>query len=158
MNVIVEMKAEATKHWEAGVDCETCHGASGEHIDVEDNTIKPDSVWTDKNVHLLCKQCHDAAFLAYQKSTHAKWLLGPKKEEIKKAPTCVTCHGAHELKTDKMIKEACLDCHTSLPKTCEIDSLKKAKQESMITCKSCHVIHSLEPVKKETPLEPERRH
>jgi hypothetical protein len=156
MNVIVEMKAEATKHWEAGVDCETCHGASGEHIDVEDNSIKPDSIWTDNDVHILCKQCHDTSFLDYQKSTHAKWLIG-SNEETKKAPSCVTCHGAHGLKADKRIKEVCLECHTPLPKACEIDSLKKDPQESLMTCKNCHNTHSLEPVKQELSPEPERR-
>ncbi|HEX9973330.1 MAG TPA: cytochrome c3 family protein [bacterium] len=157
MNVIVEMKAEATKHYEAGINCETCHGASGEHIDVEDNSIKPDSVWTDKNVHLLCKQCHDASLLYYKKSVHAILLVGSNNEKTKKAPSCVTCHGAHGLKADKKIKEVCLECHTPLPNSCEIDSLKKCLQESLMTCKNCHNIHSLELVKKEIPPEPQRR-
>jgi hypothetical protein len=154
MNVIVEMKAEAVKHWEAGIDCETCHGASGEHIDVEDNSIKPDSVWFDKNVHLLCKQCHDASLLDYKKSVHAILLIGSNNEKTKKAPSCITCHGAHGLKTDKKIKEVCIECHTSLPKACEIDSLKEDPQESLMICKSCHNIHSLEYVKKEMMHEP----
>lgn len=157
MNVIIEMKAEAIKHWEAGVDCEACHGASMLHMDVEDNSIKPDSVWTDKNVHLLCKHCHDLSCVDYNKSLHAKWLFNPEKEETKKAPSCITCHGYHGLKTNEVIREACLGCHPILPKTCELDSLKKGSQEKLMTCKSCHVIHSLDLQKKENSSEPERR-
>ena len=56
MNIIVEMKVKASKHWEASVDCEACHGPSGEHVDVEDNSIKPDSVWTNEDVHNLCRR------------------------------------------------------------------------------------------------------
>jgi hypothetical protein len=145
MNIIVEMKAKASKHWEASVDCEACHGPSGEHVDVEDNSIKPDSVWTNEDVHHLCRNCHDDIFESYKKSVHARHLLCEKKKDsCPKTPGCMSCHGAHGQKVMAEIKKLCLECHTPLPKTCNAEPPKEKSAENSLACKHCHNSHSLE--------------
>ena len=145
IDVIVEMKAEAIKHWEGEVVCEACHGPRGEHVDVEDNSVKPDSIWTDSNVHMLCRDCHADVFESYNKSEHAKLLFGKdKKEKGVEVPSCISCHGAHGFKSETMIKEICLECHTPLPKTCIMETSKKYSHEIPMTCKSCHNSHALD--------------
>lgn len=148
MDVLVEMKAKAHKHWNAGVNCEACHGSSMEHVDVEDNSILPDSVWTDRNVHNLCNNCHSGHFQAFRKSAHAKWLDSKSKEKSKTIISCATCHGYHGFKDKNEIENDCLKCHKVLPKACVIDSTNKVPQTSTMNCKKCHNTHSLEIFKK----------
>lgn len=147
MDVLVEMKAKAPKHWQAGVDCEACHGPSEEHVDVEDNSILPNMVWTKKDVHNLCSRCHNSKFLSFEKSAHTKWLNTEEKDTLKTVINCANCHGYHGLKKGKEIQNMCLKCHTVLPETCLIDTSKKAFSISPMTCKKCHDSHSLKLLK-----------
>ncbi len=142
MEIIAEMKSLAVKHWEADTKCEACHGVSMEHLDVEDNSVKPDKVWTNATVHLLCKECHQDSFTSFVASSHAK-LAVEAKHDAAKAPNCSACHGYHGLKTEAEIKEKCLSCHHALPAACT--SGPGAAKEQAFTCKQCHDSHSLVP-------------
>lgn len=145
MEIIAEMKAHAVKHWEADTKCEACHGVSMEHLDVEDNSIKPDKVWNNATVHLLCKECHQDSFAGFVSSSHAK-LATDAKPGAAKAPNCSGCHGYHGLKSEAEVKGKCLSCHQTLPAAC--GSQSDAAKGQAFTCKQCHDSHSLVSVKK----------
>ena len=145
MEIIAEMKAHAVKHWTADTKCEACHGTSIRHLDVEDNSIKPDKVWNNATVHGLCKECHQHSFSEYLSSSHAR-LAMMTKQGMTKAPGCSSCHGYHGLKSEAEIKEKCLTCHPTLPAACSSQS--GAAKEQAFPCKKCHNSHSLLPVKK----------
>jgi dienelactone hydrolase len=144
MEIIAEMKTQAVKHWEAGTRCEACHGASIEHLDVEDNSVKPDKVWNDTSVHLLCGECHQTSSDGYVSSCHADLAVN-SRPAAEKAPNCSGCHGYHGLKTPAEIKGKCLSCHPGLPASCVGGS--GAGNEQAFPCKRCHDSHSLASVK-----------
>ncbi len=140
MEIIAEMKAHAVKHWEADTKCEACHGASMEHLDVEDNSVKPDKVWNNATVHGLCKECHQHAFASYASSSHAR-LAMEAKPGAAKAPNCSSCHGYHGLTSEIEIKDKCVSCHPTLPAACA--SRPGATDVQALPCKECHNSHSL---------------
>lgn len=142
MNVIVETKAKAPKHWRSEVRCQACHGTSMEHIDAEDNSIKPEKLWNDSNVHELCRGCHSSPFVAYRESRHAQHLLSQEAAPARTGrPSCSSCHGFHGLRSEPEIMATCRRCHQQLPKRCE--SSGDAARNSGMNCKSCHNPHSL---------------
>lgn len=144
MEIIAEMKAHAVKHWEAETKCEACHGVSMEHLDVEDNSVKPDKVWTDATVHQLCGECHQGPSEAYLASSHSKLALQGRPGAAK-APSCSNCHGYHGLKSQAELKQTCLSCHLTLPAAC---TSKSTAEEQNFPCKGCHDSHSLRTVNK----------
>jgi hypothetical protein len=144
MDIIVEMKAGAPKHWNAGVKCEACHGASMGHIDAEDNSVKPEKVWGKSNVHELCRGCHDRAFAAYRKSVHARMLLPQRAARVQaNGPSCCSCHGFHGLRSQPQIAKASVSCHRHLPEGCKASVPSDNAHESGKSCKGCHEHHSL---------------
>jgi hypothetical protein len=157
MNVLIEMKKKASTHWENSTDCEACHGSSGEHVDVEDNTIKPDSIWTDKDVHNLCNNCHDDIFEHYAKSKHAKLFFADNETRVKKTPSCMTCHGAHGQKVSSEIETTCIVCHAPLPPICIVESPKEKSSENSFSCKRCHMIHSLARIPESPDIHEEKK-
>ncbi len=150
MDVIVEMKSKATLHWDSGVNCEACHGESEEHIDVEDNSIKPTMVWSDSTVQILCKDCHENSFREFQGSKHTGWCYSDQQNSTEKIISCITCHGAHGFKHVQEIEKLCIDCHSPLPKPCSLNlQLQKTSRETL-SCDNCHQSHSLEMVHNES--------
>jgi len=142
MNVIVETKAKAPKHWRSEVRCQACHGTSMEHIDAEDNSIKPEKLWSDSNVHELCRGCHGSPSAAYRESRHALRLLPQEAAPAQaKGPSCSSCHGFHGLRSEPEIMATCRRCHPKLPKRCE--TAGDEARSSGMNCKSCHNPHSL---------------
>ncbi|MFB3905059.1 MAG: multiheme c-type cytochrome [Acidobacteriota bacterium] len=144
MEIIAEMRSHAVKHWEADTRCEACHGQSMEHLDVEDNSIKPDKIWNEATVHGLCRECHQPAFNSYVSSLHARLAMNWKPDAVR-APNCSSCHGYHGLKPAPEIQEKCLSCHPGLPASCA--SRPGATNEQAFPCKQCHDSHSLVSVK-----------
>ncbi len=140
MEIIAEMKAHAVKHWEADTKCEACHGKSMQHLDVEDNSIKPDKVWNNTTVHRLCGECHEHSSKSYVCSSHARFAMEAKPGAAQ-APNCSSCHGYHSLKSEVEIKEKCLSCHPTLPAACA--SRPGTTVEQAFSCKECHNSHSL---------------
>lgn len=145
MEIIAEMKAQAIKHWEAGTKCQACHGVSMEHLDVEDNSVKPTRIWNNATVHNLCRECHQHSFSTYLSSSHAKQALKAKPDAAK-APNCSSCHGYHGLKSEMEIMRKCRSCHESLPTACKGEP--STAKEVALPCKACHNSHSLLAIKK----------
>jgi hypothetical protein len=151
MDIIVEMKSKSTLHWDSEVNCEACHGESVEHIDVEDNSIKPDFIWSDSTVQMLCKDCHENSFREVQESKHVSWYYSDEKNNIEKIISCVTCHGAHGFKTIQEIEISCRNCHRSLPSSCSQDQDMQKTQDETFSCRICHDFHSLAIKETESP-------
>jgi hypothetical protein len=149
MDIIAEVKTKATLHWESGVSCTACHGKSEEHVDVEDNSIKPNQVWSDSSVHMLCKDCHDNQFQEFKESEHAGWYYSDEKTDTSNIISCVTCHGAHGFKSFREIEISCRECHISLPSFCSQDQELPKTQDEAFSCNNCHNIHSLARKEKE---------
>lgn len=144
MDIIVEMKSKATLHWDSGVNCEACHGESEEHIDVEDNSIRPTMVWYDSTVQILCKDCHENSFREFQGSKHAGYYYSDEQSSTEKIISCLTCHGAHGFKQVQEIEKLCIDCHSPLPEPCSLNpQIQKSSQETL-SCDNCHQSHFLE--------------
>ncbi len=85
--------------------CTDCHG---------DHSVA--SVQKDRNIGITsCNRCHSDMNASYEASMHGKaWNEGNQK-----APTCSSCHNAHDVKSTAMttkIKEGCLKCHTDMGK------------------------------------------
>jgi hypothetical protein len=142
MNVIVEMKVKAPKHWNAGVKCEACHGASMEHIDVEDNSVKPDKVWNNGNVNELCSGCHDAAFAVYRESAHARSFLSAAQNASRGA-VCSSCHGYHGFILGQEMVKTCKACHSRMPEGTKGRVRSTDSSGSQRNCIACHSHHSL---------------
>jgi hypothetical protein len=147
MDALLEIKAEAAKHWDAGVDCDACHGPSVEHVMVEDNSVLPEMVWNDGDMHGLCGNCHEDSLQAYKKSKHGRQLAGGGLEaaDAKKPPSCATCHGYHGFKTEAAMQKECLVCHGSLPEVCRAAVAQAA--EGQLACGGCHDAHTLSAVR-----------
>ena len=144
MDIIAEMKSKATLHWDSGVNCEACHGESEEHIDVEDNSIRPTMVWPDSTVQMLCKECHENSFHKFRGSKHASWCYLDEKINIEKIISCITCHGAHGFKQVQEIEKLCIDCHSPLPEPCSLNPQIQETSQETLSCDNCHQNHSLE--------------
>ena len=77
-----------SKHAAGRVTCVTCHGPSRAHLEDENNTVKPDRVFSRQNTDAFCLKCHR------HHCPHAS--AGGK--------TCAECHGAHGVRVPPAIK------------------------------------------------------
>lgn len=84
--------------------CGDCHG---------DHSVA--GVKKDKSVGIKsCNKCHGDMNASYEASMHGKaWKKGDQK-----APSCASCHGAHDVASGMTtkIKEGCLKCHKDMGK------------------------------------------
>ena len=84
--------------------CTDCHG---------DHSAA--SVKKDRNIGIKsCNRCHSDMNSSYEASMHGKaWKKGDEK-----APTCSSCHSAHDVASGMTtrIKEGCLKCHKNMGK------------------------------------------
>lgn len=114
-----------------------------------------------------CATCHSEQSEVYLESTHGKAFAAG----IPEAPTCVTCHGKHDIRhpSDPEAKthtlhqiEICTDCHLNpkiagkynLPKADKIEAYKqsihgrgvlKSGLLGSANCVSCHTAHNVRP-------------
>ena len=115
--------------------CTDCHG---------DHAVA--STKKDKNIGIVsCNKCHSDMAASYEASMHGKARM--KGDE--KAPTCASCHNAHNVETAKMstkIKEGCLKCHKDTAKVhskwlynppVKLSSFAKAHFD-VVSCAACH--------------------
>ncbi len=95
--------------------CKACHGSHEMHS-VKD----PRSSTNRTNVSATCAACHQVEGKKFQDSAHGTALSSGSKE----APTCLTCHGAHNIVPVKSMEsplykmkeaQACLKCHLNNP-------------------------------------------
>lgn len=142
----------------ADIECTSCHG----DIDVDDLPHDEDFEKVD------CSMCHDDAVEHYERSLH-----GVAFQEGKYlAPTCITCHGKHNILSSKNeksktyvmnIPSLCGDCHkedTPISKLRGIsqrhilqdyaqsihgDGLFRRGLTVTAVCTSCHSSHDILP-------------
>lgn len=133
-------------HAKKDIGCNDCH--SGGHLT---KNIKK------SEVSALCGKCHNKSSSAFQNSIHHTVLKGGNKN----APVCTDCHGAHEVRMNKVSiqTEACLKCHLNeslFPgdekgsakfvkqyKTSIHGSIQKGEKEAAV-CADCHGDHMID--------------
>jgi len=100
---------QGSVHAAGGIGCQDCHG--GDPKDAV-NAMSPArgflGVPAEQGIPAFCGRCHVGILEDYLKSAHGR-ALG------KGGPTCVTCHGSHEVQkvTLEIINEKrCSACHT----------------------------------------------
>lgn len=100
---------QAGSHAEHGIGCNACHG--GDPMDSA-QAMSPArgfrGVPTPTAIPSLCGGCHMGVTSHYTNSAHGR-TLG------KGGPTCVTCHGSHDIKSaslDIIGRKNCSTCHT----------------------------------------------
>ncbi len=139
--------------------CSDCHGAHG-ILEADD----PDSPTYHLQVAVTCSRCHaneelmlaaelDRVAPAYHDSIHGFAL---EKAGLLVAPSCVTCHGAHDIRPHAdpesrtarpHIVEGCAQCHAGIFRTYQ-DSihaeivLADGNAPICIDCHSAHAIQS----------------
>jgi hypothetical protein len=114
--------------------CTDCHGRPMESFAIAgdrkiwDHIVRkpsdPDSSVHPVKVPATCARCHDDeklmaemklpadAFAPYAESIHGRKLIAEKK--LDQAPSCVTCHGDHDLRTWQRVEDKCGDCHAGM--------------------------------------------
>jgi predicted CXXCH cytochrome family protein len=84
--------------------CTDCHGA---------HDIGPPSVPRSK-IPRTCRNCHSEIYARYAESVHGEALIGEGNPDV---PTCVDCHGVHELAGPSnspfrlFSPQICAECH-----------------------------------------------
>ncbi len=122
-------------HFEKGLSCDACHGASVKHRTAQGET-PPDRVAAPDEVAALCGTCHGAEQKSYLTSKHAKLVMEHSKT---RSPNCATCHGVHAPRAAAAIEAQCGRCHTALPEACK----KPVAHTAKVSCLGCHVNHSM---------------
>lgn len=93
-----------------------------------------------------CQRCHYAHYTRVLDSTHYEIL----KSGMREAPTCVDCHGAHDIhdpRTPRLgINARCATCHSEISDTFKQSVHGKALLENnpdVPVCTDCHGAHSM---------------
>jgi hypothetical protein len=133
---------EKHPHSKQNISCDTCHGASQNHIDTAGNTA-PDNVAGPKQQPALCGACHTGERKAYEASKHHQALLAAGG--ARKSAACTTCHGTHMLRTATQMEQQCKRCHSALPAAC---SAAPPAQTAKVSCANCHDKHQLAVAKR----------
>ena len=146
---------------EAAASCNSCHGS---HLLLPKSD--PRSLIYRTNISHTCGKCHDDIATEYDKSIHGQALARGEFD----APTCITCHGEHEIQSpteptsptnpEHIAEETCSPCH-GLPKLNQKYGLLPNPVESYqhsyhglassrgskiaANCTSCHGIHNILP-------------
>ncbi|MCC6858142.1 MAG: hypothetical protein IT158_06270 [Bryobacterales bacterium] len=128
----IYLDCQRTGHEKHRVACQGCHGQSTGHRNAEDNSVKPDRLFTPAASPGLCMGCHPG--VPFKNRPHAAALARGR------GPGCTTCHGAHGLFPLARRERACLHCHSPLPEDCRPAG-----------CGSCHDPHSLSPRRRSEP-------
>lgn len=98
-------------HAENNISCHDCHGGDP---DDQKNAMSPERGFIGKPSHSrvpdFCGRCHKGILEHYLKSGH-----GMALKKTGHAPTCVTCHGSHDIKKasiDIINETLCTRCHS----------------------------------------------
>ncbi len=101
---------EKSWHFENGISCSSCHGG-----DPKDAAMAMDPrrsfVGTPRPAQVpeFCGKCHIGILKSYLESGHGRALRAGK------GPTCVTCHGSHNIQKasiDIVNEKLCTRCHS----------------------------------------------
>ncbi|MCC6153709.1 MAG: cytochrome b/b6 domain-containing protein [Candidatus Hydrogenedentes bacterium] len=156
----VHAKAIAAGNDKAAV-CSDCHGA---HEILPSN--EPNSPIARAHIHQTCGKCHEKEMAEFNRSIHGRAL----EAGIKDAPTCIDCHGEHDIEPPKASESAlaaqtvsrstCPKCHedetvmkkygiTTHLQASYMDSYhgmySVAGGEVVASCASCHGAHEILP-------------
>lgn len=128
--------------------CSNCHEPAHE---MRDSKKDPESTAHEKNSVETCGGCHKPVRKEFAKSAH-----GIALAEGKKAPTCVSCHGGHDVIKGEMpfaakqkMTTECGECHEKRFETFEDGFHGKSTvlgREDSATCADCHSPHGALPV------------
>jgi len=142
--------------------CWDCHGTHDIRKVANDS-----SKVSAKNLPATCGKCHDDSLLTqkysftvknpgkmYSLSVHGKLVLAGSKD----APTCVTCHGKHDIKNRMMLNspissisvpDLCGKCHAKITEEYKESihwiAVKKGVREAP-SCNDCHSEHSIDAI------------
>ncbi|MDH3402636.1 MAG: cytochrome c3 family protein [Acidobacteriota bacterium] len=133
-----------------GQSCGDCHG--GHEIRAAADEAAPTSLF---RTPALCASCHEA--LGEQASQYLDGIHGRAlvKSGLKFAPSCVTCHGAHEILPAgdprgrvyrTKVAAMCGSCHEGLISTYSGSvhaQLDAATGEARAVCSDCHPTHAV---------------
>jgi len=134
-------------------ECKSCHGSH----DIR-SAKDPKSSVSRINISGVCGKCHDEALTLFSASAHGG-IPGTGKT---RTPSCVTCHGAHNIvpgANKKSQSSLCLKCHLDDPEIQKqvgfsaafLSGYKKsihgvaleAGNQKSATCSDCHGSHDL---------------
>lgn len=153
----------STEHAKSGVNCSGCHQAGNS------------SEWLSKPTFQQCKSCHSAEVDGFLDGKHGmrlnvelpamqpKLALIPMSSHVKdKQLDCVSCHRAHEFKTQVAAVEACESCHVDQHTKNYRSSrhyqlwLKEqsgnAGQQSGVSCATCHMPSEMQDIGDESAV------
>ncbi|MCB0746408.1 MAG: cytochrome c3 family protein, partial [Ignavibacteriae bacterium] len=149
---------EKFKEGNESLSCEGCHGGSAHKIKTAN--------LSEKELHIVCAQCHNQIVDIYEKSLHGVALAKGKNL----APNCISCHNQHNIlssknpksKTYKMnVPQLCGNCHKDGTKVSEIKDINQRhvlenysesihgdglfKRGLIVTavCNDCHTSHNI---------------
>ena len=156
----VHAKAMAAGNTKAAV-CSDCHGS---HEILASNS--PKSPVSRARIPETCGKCHDKELAEFNRSIHGRAM----EKGIKDAPTCIDCHGEHDIEPPKSDESAtaaqtvsrstCPRCHedekvmtrygiTTHRQASYMDSYHGMAAESggkvVASCASCHGAHEILP-------------
>lgn len=129
----------------AEVSCQDCHRDQKKHPHDPANYLNA----RDFRVAMskTCNRCHYAHFTRLEESVHQKQLA---KGDVD-APTCVDCHGAHDIQKPGSLRagvsERCGSCHEDVVKkyAASVHGAALAKGDSDVpVCTDCHGAHKIE--------------
>ncbi|GAB4390307.1 MAG: cytochrome c3 family protein [Thermodesulfovibrionales bacterium] len=106
----IPVKWRESWHYANGVSCHDCHGGDPRDavmaMSKEKGFVGAPAM---KDVPDFCGRCHIGIERSYMESGHGKAL-----EKWGSGPSCVTCHGAHDIKKaslDIINRQTCTQCH-----------------------------------------------
>jgi hypothetical protein len=140
------------KSFEAGVQCESCHGPGGAHVDsIRDGKPAPHTIRSLKGMdpqqaNEMCGTCHrtwetvmimglkgpnNARFPPYRLTNSACFSLDDRRI------SCLACHNPHEalVSDDKAYDSKCAACHNASNESIKKKVCPVAKE----ACTSCHM-------------------
>ncbi|MBI5094565.1 MAG: cytochrome b/b6 domain-containing protein [Candidatus Hydrogenedentes bacterium] len=146
---------------EMAAACSTCHGS---HTILP--AMDPASPVYRPNIPAMCGVCHKVALEEFNLSIHGKALA----KGIKDAPTCIDCHGEHDIEGHaeknssvslaQVSKATCPRCHDNekIMKRYGIEVVRQASymdsyhgmateagSKVVANCTSCHGVHGILP-------------
>jgi predicted CXXCH cytochrome family protein len=107
--------------------CSDCHNS---------HTVKSVKIISPID-QIPCARCHEDIFKAYAKDVHGLERIAKGKD----APTCNTCHSAHEIKAASFgdaLKDSCIKCHKDSASSHEKWLPNSALHFEAVSCAVCH--------------------
>jgi len=120
-------------------ECETCHGAGGEHVDGGGGRgvggVRPfNDTMTPAEVNAVCLDCHSRGIVA----------LWPGSMHESRDLACTNCHSIHSGHTKLLVQpsqpQVCTECHRQIRAELMRPSHHPIREEKLV-CTNCHNPH-----------------